>query len=231
MSLILHLDTSSTVCSVALADQGKLIAVQETYEPRAAAALLAVFIKGVMDEAGKSFSELDAVAVSKGPGSYTGLRISVAAAKGLCYAADKPLIAIDTPIAMASAWILQQGISPSVDTLLVPLIDARRMEVYGAVLDLNLNYVEGIRAEVLEKGSFDIEPEKPRVLFGDGAEKAIVFFDGKDSVKFDEKFMHTACGLIKPALDSYVSRKFEDLNHFEPFYLKEFVGTTRSGKA
>jgi tRNA threonylcarbamoyladenosine biosynthesis protein TsaB len=192
--------------------------------------MTAVFIRQTMADAGFSFSQLDAVAVSRGPGSYTGLRIGVSAAKGLCYAADKPLIAIDTTIAMASSFLLQHAGEVNPDDLLLPLIDARRMEVYGAVLDQSMHYVIPICAEILTPESFSTGDERTKILFGDGAFKTKDVIAIQNNIISDLTFSHSARGLIGPALLAFQKNKFENVAYFEPFYLKEFLGSTPAVK-
>lgn len=230
MPLLLHIDTATEVCSVVLAKDGAVISCHESHEPRVHASMTAVFIQKVMQESGFSYNQLDAVAVSRGPGSYTGLRIGVSAAKGLCYAADKPLIAVDTPMAMASAYLLQNAGKIDSQSLLLPLMDARRMEVYGALLDQSLNYIIHICAEVLTPESFYNGDGYTKILFGDGAFKTNQVISLQKNIIADFNFLHTARGLVAPALELFHKNKFEDVAYFEPFYLKEFVGTKPSIK-
>lgn len=222
--MILNIESATEVCSVALADQGKLIAIRES-AGRDHASLLAVFIDEVVREANISLKDIQAVAVSRGPGSYTGLRIGVASAKGICYALNKPLIAIDTLQSMANSFLLDLDETITSDYLLVPMIDARRMEVYGAVLDQDLNYVSTTVAEVLNTQSFLVRPQLPRVLFGDGATKAIDVIKGESLVKVVSEFSPSAKGLINLSFNAFAKKNFENIAYFEPFYLKEFVST------
>lgn len=222
--MILNIESATEVCSVALADQGKLIAIRES-AGRDHASLLAVFIDEVVREANISLKDIQAVAVSRGPGSYTGLRIGVASAKGICYALNKPLIAIDTLQSMANSFLLDLYETITSDYLLVPMIDARRMEVYGAVLDQDLNYVSTTVAEVLNTQSFLVRPQLPRVLFGDGATKAIDVIKGESLVKVVSEFSPSAKGLINLSFNAFAKKNFENIAYFEPFYLKEFVST------
>jgi tRNA threonylcarbamoyladenosine biosynthesis protein TsaB len=222
--MILNIESATEVCSVALADQGSLIAIRES-AGRDHASLLAVFIDEVVREAKISLKDIDAVAVSRGPGSYTGLRIGVASAKGICYALNKPLIAIDTLQSMANSFLLENHETISSDYLLVPMIDARRMEVYGAVFDQQLNYVSATVAEILNSQSFLACPELPRVLFGDGAIKATDVIKGESLVKVVTNFLPSAKGLISLSFNAFAQQKFEDIAYFEPYYLKEFVSS------
>jgi len=225
MCKILHIETAIDVCSVVVADNGKVLSVKESYEPRVHASMTAVFVKEALEEAGLIFKDLDAIAVSKGPGSYTGLRIGVATAKGLCFTLDKPLIAVDTLKAMSAMYLYSH---PELSPLeyLVPLIDARRMEVYGCVLDQRLNYIEETKAEILTENSFMVRNEIPRIVFGDGALKTTILFKNHHKVKIDNFFKHSARGLVTLSLELYKCGKFENVANFEPYYLKEFLDNT-----
>ena len=154
--LLLLLETATGVCSVALSEGERMLAVRTSKEEREHASMLAVYIEEVMTEAGRQLSEIDALVVSKGPGSYTGLRIGIATAKGICFTLNKPLIAIDTPLAMASAYWHERKNELPAEAVMVPVIDARRMEVYGAALDMRLEYIEGIRAEAVSYTHLDV---------------------------------------------------------------------------
>ena len=223
--MILHIETATDVCSVVLANNGKVVASRESAADRSHASVLAVFIDEVMKEANVAFKDLLAVAVSKGPGSYTGLRIGVSTAKGICYAMNIPLIAVNTLQAMSSAYLLQFPDTPSTKMLL-PMIDARRMEVYGAVLNSSLEFLEEVKAEVLNENSF-MNHDGEFVMFGDGAHKAVEVFTGKMNVAYNADFKQSALGLIAPALKAFSLKQFENTAYFEPFYLKEFVTGAR----
>lgn len=223
--MILHIETATDVCSVVLANDRKVIAHRESAADRSHASVLAVFIDEVMKEAGVSFKDLLAVAVSKGPGSYTGLRIGVSTAKGICYAMNIPLIAVNTLQAMSASYLFQFPDTPS-STLLLPMIDARRMEVYGAVLDSSLNFLEDVKAEVLTENSF-MSHQAEIVMFGDGAHKAVDVFTDKKNVSYNPNYKQSALGLIAPALKAFAAKQFENTAYFEPFYLKEFVTGAR----
>lgn len=219
MPLILQIETATTSCSVALALNGEVIAVKELNERNIHASHITLFIEEVMAAAGRSLRELDAVAVSMGPGSYTGLRIGVSTAKGLCYALDIPLIAINTLDAMASAKA-QQGDSR---TLYCPMIDARRMEVYLAVYDSEGNTILPVEAKIIEGNSFaEMLDGNKMVFFGDGAEKCRdVLTHPNAEVLID--FTNSASHLSTLALQKFESEAFEDVAYFEPFYLKDFI--------
>lgn len=221
MALILLLETATTTCSVALADNENILAIKEQNERNIHASHITLFIEDVMNSAGKNYKQLDAIAISKGPGSYTGLRIGTSTAKGLCYALDIPLIAINTLQAMAYGLLQKNRYGQ--DTLLCPMIDARRMEVYTALYDAKLSAVLDTEAKILNESSFDAYLEHhPVVFFGDGAEKSKQLFgDHKNVVYID--FENSAEHLCLPASSKFLYAEFEDVSSFEPFYLKEYM--------
>lgn len=219
--MILCLETSTAVCSVALVEGGKTIVLRESLDGQNHAEKITVFIDEVMKEANVSYHDIDAVAVSKGPGSYTGLRIGVSTAKGLCYAMEKPLIAIDTLQAMAHG--LSHSLS-SDDVLLCPMIDARRMEVYTAFFDKTLERVSDTAALVIDEDSFkEMKKEHHLYLFGDGADKLQTLFGADERVTVVEKFHCSASYMAELADKALKDRDFVDTAYFEPFYLKDFV--------
>jgi tRNA threonylcarbamoyladenosine biosynthesis protein TsaB len=218
--MILHIETATDICSVVLADNGVVIA-EKTSEPiRDHASSLAVFIDEILKENNIKPTALKAIAVSKGPGSYTGLRIGVSTAKGLCYALNIPLIAIATTQSMANQYYLQHT---DYNGYVVPLLDARRMEVYGAVYNQQLQEVHPIVAEILHNESFSFQSEVNYMLIGSGAAKSISFYESKTNVAIDEQFSISAIGLVEPSFKAYQESSFEDVAYFEPFYLKDFV--------
>lgn len=219
--MILCLETSTAVCSVALVEGGKTIVLRESLDGQNHAEKITVFIDEVMKEANVSYHDIDAVAVSKGPGSYTGLRIGVSTAKGLCYAMEKPLIAIDTLQAMAHG--LSLSLSPD-NALLCPMIDARRMEVYTAFFDKTLERVSDTAALVIDEDSFkEMKKEHHLYLFGDGADKLQTLFGADERVTVVEKFHCSASYMAELADKALKDRDFVDTAYFEPFYLKDFV--------
>jgi tRNA threonylcarbamoyladenosine biosynthesis protein TsaB len=220
--LILLLESATATCSVALARGEEILVQRDSYGERDHARMLAVFIQQCLEETGLQPNQLDAVAVSRGPGSYTGLRIGVATAKGICFSLDIPLLAVDTSLS-ASAWYqhTHPGLDP--ETVLVPVIDARRMEVYGAAVSMDGSYIEPVRAEVLHPGSFITNPQKPHIVFGDAATKCVEVYKGQSYVKVDTEFNLSACGLLKQAILRLAKGDIEDLAYFEPFYLKEYI--------
>jgi tRNA threonylcarbamoyladenosine biosynthesis protein TsaB len=228
--LLLLLETATGVCSVALTEGDCVLSIRTSAEEREHASMLTVYIQQVMDEAKKSLSDLDAVVVSKGPGSYTGLRIGVAAAKGICFSLDKPLIAIDTPLAMAYEYRHQRNNDFPAPSFFIPVIDARRMEVYGASINREMEYDQPIRAEVLSAESFIGDPDANYFVFGDAAEKCKAVYESQSLVKVDTEYEHSAFGLLYPGLKAWKAQAFENISVFEPYYLKEFVAKVKSEK-
>lgn len=227
LPLLLLLETATGVCSVALSEGTKILSIRSSKEDREHATMLAVYIQEVLAEAGYSLKDIDGVVVSKGPGSYTGLRIGVATAKGICYTLNKPLLAIDTPLAMAAQYLQEQGDALAVDTVLIPVIDARRMEVYGAAINPKLEYLHPVTAEILTQKTFITEPSRPHLIFGDAAGKCVEVYKGESFVKIDTTFILSAQGLLHTGLLAFSNRQFEDIAYFEPFYLKEFVAKVK----
>lgn len=225
MALLLCIETATRVCSVSLSRDADLLAIRESEDPNVHAAMLTVFIDEMSRQANISLSELDAVAVSMGPGSYTGLRIGVAAAKGLCYALNKPLIAVSTLQAMACGMkdkVLAEY--PQSHLLFCPMIDARRMEVYCGFYTQENHEIREVRAEIVEEHSFSEFLETHPVVFGgDGAEKCKPILGNHPNANFLANFAASAkfMGLI--AMDKFNRKSFENLAYFEPFYLKDFV--------
>jgi tRNA threonylcarbamoyladenosine biosynthesis protein TsaB len=178
------------------------------------------FIADICKEAGKKLSDIDAVAVSKGPGSYTGLRIGVSAAKGFCFSLNIPLISVDTLQAMAKSQNHQ-------NVFFCPMIDARRMEVYTALYDAEGNKIEDISAKIIDENSFEKELKANKIIFfGDGAEKCRVVLESNPNAIFIENVHPSAKYVNELALEKYNNKEFEDLAYFEPFYLKDFIATT-----
>ena len=216
---ILLIESATTVCSVALMCDGKVAAVREVDEANKHDELLTVFCNEVVSEGGISFHELDAVAVSKGPGSYTGLRIGVSAAKGICYALGKPLIAIGTLDAMAEGMKREA----KEGYLLCPMLDARRMEVYCAIYDHEGNMIEPVAPHILNEDSFSVLLAEKKIIFsGDGMPKAKEMLGRFPNAVFTNAGNCSAKHLALPAERKFLAKEFEDLAYFEPFYLKTF---------
>lgn len=219
MHYILNIETATKNCSVSIAENGKTIAIREIAEAGYShAEKLHVFIEEVLEESSMKASQLSAIAVSQGPGSYTGLRIGVSSAKGLCYALGIPLISTDTLKALAMKATISDG-------LIVPMIDARRMEVYNAIFNADFTLERGILAEVITTESFS-DIDKDIYIIGDCAEKC-------KTVLTDVKF-HFIESIIYPSAEQmsalsyekFLQKDFEDVAYFEPFYLKDFLITT-----
>ena len=222
--MILCLETATPVCSVALNSACCTLAMRETDGQNAHSEKITNFIRAVMEEAGIGYSQLDAVAVSQGPGSYTGLRIGVSTAKGICYAADLPLMAIDTLEAMAYGMKEKLGGQLEPNDLLIPMIDARRMEVYASVFDANLKKINETAALVINEHSFDDLLEGHRLwLFGDGAPKLGKLFEGRPNVNIIDGFKPSAAYMRLLAEQALQKQQFVDVAYFEPFYLKDFI--------
>jgi len=218
MPLILSLETATTNCSVALASDGKVVASRSINSGYSHSEKINVFIQEVIAQAGVTLKDLQAVAVSSGPGSYTGLRIGISTAKGLCYALDIPLIAVNTLDAMA------QGFNAGKDELIVPMIDARRMEVYSAVYDSEKKRVSEIEAIVVDNQYYsNFRSEKKLVLAGDGADKCQALFQNESSIIIQTSFVPQAEFMAELAEQKFQNSDIENVALFEPFYLKEFV--------
>ena len=217
MALILNIETATKNCSVSLANEGKTIALKELNDGAYShAEKLHEFIEGVVKEAGVSLSDLKAVAASKGPGSYTGLRIGVSAVKGLCFALDIPMISIHTLESLSHAISITDG-------YIIPLLDARRMEVYSSVFNENHEFVRNVQAEIITEASFsEFLSEKKCYFLGDGAEKCKELIKNEHAVFLDDKFP-SANEMSALSYIKYKKSDIEDVAYFEPFYLKDFV--------
>lgn len=218
MGLILNIETATKNCSISISKGEEVIAIKELNEGKFShAEKLHTFILDVLLEAGKDINDLDAIAISKGPGSYTGLRIGVSAAKGLCYILDKPLISVSTLEVIALQIPLKEN------ELVISLLDARRMEVYSGVFDHDYQQVRQTEAEIINENSFEDLLENGIVYFaGDGAEKC------KEIIKhYNARFMPniypSAREMAKISSYKFDIADFEDVAYFEPFYLKDFV--------
>ncbi|GGE47453.1 tRNA threonylcarbamoyladenosine biosynthesis protein TsaB [Pedobacter psychrotolerans] len=222
MAKILQLETATQVCSVSLSFDGKTIAWKEESGQNLHAANLTLFIEEVIKKAGITYQDLDAVAVSKGPGSYTGLRIGVSTAKGLCYALDKPLIAIETLEMMAAGFMIE---NPAYEGLICPMIDARRMEVYTSVYHSSLKLMVPTTAKIIDETSFaDLFLQNKISFLGDGAAKCAEALNHPNAF-FDANNFNAAKYMSALAFDAFNQGCFEDVAYFEPFYLKDFVVT------
>jgi len=218
LAIILHIETATKNCSVALSEDGRLIDYIEEYSERYShSERLHILIETLFKRTSFNLQSVKAVAVSKGPGSYTGLRIATSSAKGLCFALKIPLIAIDT------ITIMVKGQNTIEADYFVPMIDARRMEVYTAVVYPNLNFQKEIHALVINENSFDQYRNEKLVFMGSGIEKCKPFLQLDNFVCL--KDVHpSARDMVTIAHEKYQAQAFENLAYFEPFYLKDFVG-------
>lgn len=220
MSYILNIETATQHCSVGLAEDGKVITIRESNEKNIHAAKVTVFSDEVCQEAGIQMGEIDAVAVSMGPGSYTGLRIGVSAAKGFCYALDIPVIAVPT---LQSIALCAKDIAKDNEALYCPMIDARRMEVYTALFDSGNNQIRNTQALIIDEQSFDEVLKDHNIIYcGDGADKCRDILDPKGMI-FLEDVKPSATSMAVIAFRKFQEGSFEDLAYFEPFYLKDFI--------
>ena len=217
MSIILNIETATKNCSVSIADKGKILAIKELNNGNYShAEVLHPFIVDILREANITSNHIDAVAVSKGPGSYTGLRIGVSAAKGLCFAFDKPLISIDTLTSLSHSIAIDNG-------FIVPMIDARRMEVYAAVFNEKNQLIREIKADIIEESSFSEYLKIGKVYFlGDGSQKCKETILHENAIFVDDKFP-SAKEMAQLSYDKYKKNDIENVAYFEPFYLKDFI--------
>ena len=233
MERILLIETSTALCSTALAENGVITSYRESSAPKAHASLTAVFIQEMLAERGITLDGCNAICVSKGPGSYTGLRVGVSTAKGLCFGSGKPLLAVgtlDTLVAQAAAELLT--VNPDLTgnlRFIIPMIDARRMEVYSAIFSPDGTQITETTPVIVDENSFAEYLEQGPVLFiGDGAGKCA------DVIKHPNAHFcqchPKASSMLSPAIAAYKEKRFEDVAYFEPFYLKEFVATVSKKK-
>lgn len=219
--MILLLETATSVCSVMLCDGDSLLAERHSNDPNAHSSRLAVFVNEIFQEAHVAMSGIGAVCVSSGPGSYTGLRIGVSSAKGLCYALEKPLLAVPTLQSMAALYYMQH---PDYDGLVCPMIDARRLECYTAIYNSSLEVVKDISADIITEGIYDEYLDASQVVFvGDGAAKTQPLLGGHAHARYDSSYVISARGMARLAQQRLSDGSVEDVAYFEPFYLKDFV--------
>jgi len=225
LALFLLIETGTAVCSVALARDSHVIALHENNDGNTHAQLLVPFIDTILQKQNIEPNMLDAVVVSEGPGSYTGLRVGVSTAKGICYGLQKPLLAVGSLLSLAYLAIQKKKL-PTPDCLIVPMIDARRMEVYTAVFDAKANQLSGVKAEIIDENSFtEILKEQPVLFIGDGAEKCRSLLRHPNAHFAD--ITASAIGMLTPVQLMFEQQKFVDIAYFEPFYLKDFVVTAK----
>lgn len=237
---IVLIETSSALCSTALAEGGKIVCERSSSAPRAHASLTAPFVKEMLDECGWGIGSLDAVCVGMGPGSYTGLRVGASTAKGLCFGAGLPLLAVDTmDILFAQAQDFMAGATgePSSDAAgepgqasnerkfasVIPMVDARRMEVYTCIYSANGERLSPIAPLILEEGVLDsVAAKGPMLIIGDAAQKSKAVLPAEHC--FVQTYPH-AKAMLRPAMRELEHKNFRDVAYFEPFYLKEFIAT------
>ena len=239
MERIILIETSTALCSAALAEGGIITSYRESSAAKAHASLTAVFIKEMLEERGLAISDCDAVCVSMGPGSYTGLRVGVSTAKGLCFGSGKPLIAVGTleTLVAQAITVIPSEVKVSAYKYIIPMIDARRMEVYSAVfssvisseVEKSYEQVTETAPAIIDENSFaEYLEQGPCLFIGDGAGKCA------DVIKHpDAHFCQCwpkASAMLEPAIKAYKEKRFEDVAYFEPFYLKEFVATVSKKK-
>ena len=243
MQRIILIETSTALCSAAIAEDGVITAYRESSAPKAHASLTSVFIDEMLRERGLKIADCDAVCVSMGPGSYTGLRVGVSTAKGLCFGSGKPLIAVgtlDTLVAQASS-VIPSEVEGSPYRFIIPMIDARRMEVYSAVFEVDDVIA---RSEATWQSPRQITETAPAIIdensFAEYLEQGPCLFIGDGAGKCADVIKHPnahfcqcwpkASAMLSPATEALNSERFEDVAYFEPFYLKEFVATVSKKK-
>lgn len=218
MALILNIETATDICSAALSKEGKVLSYKETNDPNSHSLLLGQFIQEILKENQLDFNQLEAVAVSSGPGSYTGLRIGVSMAKGLCYGLNIPLIALPTLESMANGILRYCDKSK----LLAPMIDAGRMEVYSAVFDYSLQRLESEKPNIITETSYsEYLNSKEIIFFGNGSEKCKEIITSPNAIFLSEG-LPSAISMASLAEQYFKDNKFADTAYFEPMYLKEF---------
>ncbi len=226
--VLIHIETSTNACSVALSRNSEILWNKENYEGQSHSVLLGKYVEELLDFVREAKISLDGVAVSCGPGSYTGLRIGVSTAKGLVYGLDLPLLSVNTLQVMANQVI--KNIEIDEQTWLCPMIDARRMEVYTSFYDKNLHLIRDIQAEIIDENSYsDVLKEQKILCFGNGAEKCKKVLTNPN-MEFIDNIHPLAKDMVELAEKAFLNKEFQDVAYFEPFYLKEFVATTPKNK-
>lgn len=226
MIYILHIESSTAVCSVSLARNGAIVDFEESFEGQNHAKLIGVYIEQLLMRNDLYMKDLSAVAISKGPGSYTGLRIGTSHAKGICYAQQIPLIAIDPLQAMCEQVKKLEHFKVSKNSKLIPMMDARRMEVYTATYSSENKLIANTSAKIINQDSFiDEYPNDELIFFGNGASKCKDIIK-RNKVIFIDDIYCSAKNMINLAFEAYKNKVFVDTAYFEPFYLKEFVAIT-----
>ena len=227
MERIILIETSTALCSTALSENGAIVSYRESSAPKAHASLTAVFIQEMLSERGLTIEDCDAVCVSMGPGSYTGLRVGVSTAKGLCFGSGKPLLAVGTlDTLVAQAQMADRVGDPR---FIIPMIDARRMEVYSAVFEAGKGQITETTPTIVDENSYaEYLEQGPCLFIGDGAGKCADVINHPNA-RFHQCWPK-ASAMLHPAIEAYKKERFEDVAYFEPFYLKEFVATVSKKK-
>jgi len=224
LAKILNIETATGVCSVALSVDGEVVEIQESNIKNSHAEQISLFSQKVVTDSGLKFADLDAVSVSKGPGSYTGLRIGVSTAKGYCYGLGIPLISVGTLASMAIGMVNKLGVKVDSSTLFCPMIDARRMEVYAAIFSPNNTLIEDVSAKIIDNDSFsDYLNSFKIIMAGDGASKCREILSHQQNAIFYDDFHPSAMHQSKIAEQMFLDDEFEDTAYFEPYYLKQFI--------
>ncbi len=223
MALILNIETSTSVCSASLSDGDKIIGLKESFDDKSHASLLTVFIEELLSENNIDADKLQAVSVSEGPGSYTGLRIGVSVAKGICYAKNIPLIAVNTLQAMAV--MTKEKTDTGDNIVFCPMIDARRMEVYSSLFNYDISIKRETIAEIIDENSYSKELTEYKIAFsGNGAEKCKGIITHNNAV-FINDIYPSAKYTAQLAKQLFDKKEFKDTAYFEPYYLKDFIAT------
>jgi tRNA threonylcarbamoyladenosine biosynthesis protein TsaB len=221
---LLFLETATSVCSVALSEDETLLSIRESNSANSHAEKITVFIEEVLKESNTHIKNLDAVIVSKGPGSYTGLRIGVSTAKALCFSLDIPVISTDTLLSIANGMKIIHPELFQKDITVCPMIDARRMEVYCALFDNRLNKIKDTEAIILTEAFFEeFTDEKPLIIAGDGSAKCQPLITGNKNITEITGFNLSSRFMIQEGWHKFSNKIFENTAYFEPYYLKEFV--------
>ena len=229
---ILHIETATSICSVNLSKGEEILSLRESQEDKSHASLLTVFIKETLESTGTDPSELDALSLSLGPGSYTGLRIGASVVKGMAYALDIPVIGIHSLRALAQRCKteVEKRRFNGNNYLICPMIDARRMEVYSAIYDSSLKEIRKTQAEIIDQHSYSAYLDWTKVVFcGNGSDKSQKIITHDHAVFLPEVFASSS-GMVKPSLEEWEKSRFLDTAYFEPFYLKEFIATRPKNK-
>ena len=227
---IISIETATTVCSVAMSEKGRVVYEKVSFDGPSHASLLGVFVEDTVRESKSLGLKIDAIAVSSGPGSYTGLRIGVSMAKGLCFGYNIPLLSIPTLDILAYKAIQTIPIGNSHDALFCAMLDARRMEVYASIYDGTLKTIRDTEAEIVTEDTYTHFQEKRTVyFFGNGAGKCKNIIKSQNAVFIDD--LHPlASDMVVLSERAYAEKRFEDIAYFEPFYLKDFIATVSKNK-